>query len=120
MLLCSQYLKILRICCNAVLSDVNYLFTYQNYYYFYNTIIFFIHAANALKTALKIAFKMLLKNFSLYILRVAHGRKFRWGRLFCKLYILISEHKILAEMSLRYPVGGVLMLTDRLEVMLHA
>ncbi len=52
----------------------------------------------------------------------APGHKFRWGRLFCKLYILISEHKILAEMSLCYPVGGTLMLIDRLEleVMLHA
>ncbi len=50
----------------------------------------------------------------------APDRKFRWGRLFCKLYILISEHKILAEMSLRYPEGGALMLIDRLEVMLQA
>ncbi len=27
--------------------------------------------------------------------------------------VIFSEHKILAEMSLRYPVGGALMLTDR-------
>ncbi len=72
----------------------------------------------------------LLKGTSVVVLKVeesavhslpvaAPDRKFRWGRLFCKLYILISEHKILAEMSLHYPVGGTLMLIDRLEVMLH-
>ncbi len=44
LLIRSEYLKIVKICCNSILSDVNNLAYY----------LFLIHAANALKSALKI------------------------------------------------------------------